>query len=237
MESLFVGVLGLVVGSFLGALSYRLPKKTSIVKGRSFCPSCKRQIVWYDNIPLLSFLILNGRCRNCHAKISFREPLIELATAIVFVVVGFNLTNLILASLLITIFVTDVEYQIIPDTLVFTGLLVLISSFFIFHLPIFEPLLAGFISALLLLVLNLMTKGRGMGLGDVKLALLIGTVAGLQYFFTWLFFSFVAGAFVGIILLITQKVSLKHKIAFGPFLIIGLILTNYFGNYFLNFLS
>ncbi len=231
MITVMLLVLGLVIGSFLGALSYRLPRGIDINHGRSFCETCKKQIRWYDNIPLLSYLILGGKCRDCHKKISPREPLIELASAIIFVFVGFNIINLILAAILITIFVIDLEHQIIPDELVYIGIFVLILSFLISNNQlIFVNLLAGFISALILLFLNIVTDGKGMGLGDVKLALLIGSIVGINLFFVWLLYSFVSGAIVGIILIITKKATLKYKIAFGPFLIIGLVLTIYFGN-------
>src|SRR5258708_17197299 len=102
---LLLFVLGLIIGSFLGALSYRLPRNMSISKGRSICPNCKHQIAWFDNIPLLSYVILLGKCRNCHKKISWREPAIELATGITFAFVGLNPIALIIASILIAIFV------------------------------------------------------------------------------------------------------------------------------------
>lgn len=232
MTIVLLFLFGLAIGSFLGALTYRLPRNISIGKGRSFCPNCKKQIKWFDNIPVFSFLILGGKCRNCSTKISFRYPLIEVATAITFVLVGFNIFNLIIASILIAIFVIDIEHQIIPDSLVFGGFLIVIynllqGTFF------WSNLLVGFLAADALLLLHLVTRGKGMGLGDVKLALLLGAIAGIYNLWTWLFFSFLSGAVVGIILLLVKHATMKQKIAFGPFLIIGLILTNYFGPVFL----
>ncbi|CAN5325826.1 A24 family peptidase [soil metagenome] len=221
-------VFGLVIGSFLGALSYRLPRRISISEGRSECPNCHRQISWFDNIPLFSFLFLLGKCRNCKQKISFRYPLIELSTAIIFIIIGFNIVHLIIASVLIAIFVIDLETQIIPDELVFIGIVVFLLAGFSFI-----NLLAGLLSALILLLLNIMTKGKGMGLGDVKLALLLGAMVGLDKFLIWLFFSFASGAIVGIMLILFKSAGLKQKIAFGPFLIIGLVLTIFFGSQFL----
>src|SRR5258708_581576 len=219
----FLFILGLIIGSFLAALTYRLPKNISISKGRSKCPNCDHQIASYDNIPLLSFLLLLGHCRHCHSQISFRYLLIELATVIIFVIVGFNIFNLIFACILLSIFVIDLEHQIIPDELVFVGLAIF-AIYNIQNTLCFSNLLAGFLSALLLLTLNLVTKGRGMGLGDVKLALLLGSFVGINLFLNWLFFSFVAGAVVGILLIIGGKATMKQKIAFGPFLIIGFLL-------------
>jgi prepilin signal peptidase PulO-like enzyme (type II secretory pathway) len=211
--------LGLIIGSFLGALTYRLPRNISIAKGRSFCPNCKHQIAAYDNIPVISWLILGGKCRNCKHKISFREPLIEISTAIIFIIIGFNVIALILACILISIFIIDFEHQLIPDELVFIGIAVL--------MPSLTNLLAGLLAANLLLFLNLITKGKGMGLGDVKLAILLGAIVGLSSLFNWLFMSFLVGAMVGIILMLAGIAKLKQKIAFGPFLIIGLVLTRF----------
>src|SRR5260221_14472708 len=118
----FLGILGLVIGSFLSAFTYRFPRDISTAKGRSKCPRCGSLISWYDNIPLFSFILLSGKCRNCQKPISIRYPIIELTTAVVFVVVGFNILNLVLACILISIFVIDFEHQIIPDELIFIGL-------------------------------------------------------------------------------------------------------------------
>jgi prepilin signal peptidase PulO-like enzyme (type II secretory pathway) len=238
MISIVLLVLGLVTGSFLGALTYRLPRRISINEGRSKCPECNHQISWFDNIPVLSFLILHGKCRNCKVKISPRYPLIESVTAVTFVIIGFNPLSLIFALILIAVFVIDLEHQIIPDELTFFGLLFLTLNLLLFNQELlFVNLLAGLISANILLFLNLITNGRGMGLGDVKLAILIGAIVGLNMFLVWIFFSFIAGSIVGIILIALKKANLKQKIAFGPFLIIGLVLSFYFGPAFLSLLN
>jgi prepilin signal peptidase PulO-like enzyme (type II secretory pathway) len=221
-------IVGLIIGSFLGAYSYRLPRRISIRNGRSKCPNCHTQIKPLDNIPILSFIFLGGKCRNCKEKISLRYPLIEISTAITFAIIGFNPAALILASVLILIFVIDLEHQIIPDELVFFGLVIFII--FNFQNNLYTNLLAGLLSAITLLFLNLITKGKGMGLGDVKLAILLGAIVGIDLFLIWLFLSFLSGAIMGIILIIFQKAKIKSKIAFGPFLVIGLILTYFFGN-------
>src|SRR3989344_2966290 len=128
---LTIFVFGLAIGSFLSAYTWRWPRGISIAKGRSICDNCKKQIAWYDNIPFFSYLILGGRCRNCRKKISLRYPLIEVSTAILFVVtvcllgglgrLGFPLTAyyLLLTAILIAIFIIDLENQLIPDGLVF----------------------------------------------------------------------------------------------------------------------
>lgn len=225
MVYVFLLLTGFLIGSFLSVLTYRLPRRMQFISGRSRCPQCKHKILWYDNIPLFSFLFLRGKCRNCHRRISIRYPLLEFVTGVTFVVIGPNISYLVLAAIFICVFVIDIEHQIIPDELVFLGLAVVILNL---KFEIFNGLFAGFLAADFLLLLNIVTKGKGMGLGDVKLAILIGSIIGLRYFLLWLLVSFVIGAIVGIILIIFRKANLKEQIAFGPFLIIGMVVTKFF---------
>lgn len=230
----FLFFAGLIFGSFVSALSWRMPKGISIAKGRSICPKCKHQITWYDNIPLVSYVILRGKCRNCRKHISLRYPLIELSSGTGFVLIYlfsdiqdpilYVLAAIIFLVLLI-IFVIDLEHQIIPDSLVFTGVAVSFL-YYLFYNPgtLSSSLLSGFAAASFLLVIHLVTKGRGMGLGDVKFAIFGGMVVGMKLLPTWLFLSFLTGAIAGIILILTGKAKLKTKIAFGPFLIVGMAL-------------
>jgi prepilin signal peptidase PulO-like enzyme (type II secretory pathway) len=238
LQLFFLTFLGLMVGSFLAAFSFRLPKNISVARGRSFCPHCKKQIAWYDNIPLLSFLILLGRCRNCKKNISLRYPLIELATGLGFFFISLNyypnvflmIFNLLIYSLLVLIFVIDLEHQIIPDSLIFFGILVFTLYLIISNQPhFFQPIFAGLLAALFLMILHLITRGRGMGLGDVKFAVLGGMITGLNLMPVWLFASFLTGGLAGIILILAGKAGLKTKVAFGPFLVIGLLLTLIWG--------
>ncbi len=223
---LFKFTLGLVVGSFIAALTYRYPKKISNMRGRSFCDNCKKQINWYDNIPLFSFILLKGKCRNCRKKISLRYPLIELFCAIGFLLVSFQIIPLVLFCILAIIFVIDFENQIIPDDFIFIGIAaVLFSSGFLF----FNNLFAGLLSSLFLLSVHLITKGHGMGLGDVKFAVLGGMIVGLPLSPVWLLVAFLTGAVAGIILIIGKKAGLKSKIAFGPFLVISIPITLLWG--------
>jgi len=237
-------LLGLVFGSFLSAITYRIPREIDFVKGRSMCPKCNKTIAWYDNIPLISYLILRGKCRNCKTKISIRYPLIEFSTVIIFValfaaqiqgqslqdVVLAYVYSIIIALILEAIFIIDFEQQIIPDSLVFAGIVVYILHFIITGSSLLFPnLIAGFLSSILLLILHLITKGRGMGLGDVKFAVLGGLLVGINLFYIWLMLAFLTGASLGIILILGKKAGLKSQIAFGPFLIIAIPLTLLYG--------
>ena len=219
-------IFGLVFGSFISALTWRYPKGIPIKKGRSICPKCKKQINWYDNIPLLSFIILGGKCRSCKKPISWRYPAIELATAIGFVLVGFNIFNLILFCILESIFVIDLEHRLIPDSFVFVGIFL---ALFLIHDSLLGSIFSGFFAASLLMLIHLITKGRGMGLGDVKFAVLGGLIVGPSLFLIWLFLAFLTGALIGIIMILSKKAHLKSQIAFGPFLVLSVPLSLMYG--------
>ncbi len=243
-------VLGLIVGSFLGALTYRIPRGISISDGRSFCPRCKKTIAWYDNIPLVSYIILGGRCRNCRSKISIRYPLIELTTSVLIFLtyvqaiacIGadknivceyfsrfgwWSLPYLwIMIILLVAIFIVDLEKKIIPDEFslslfVLAVVGIVIGGFDDFYLRV----LFGFLVASFLLFLHLLTGGRGMGLGDVKLALFAPVVLGdWRNVFVWISGSFLVGAVVGTVLIALRRGSFGKPIAFSPFMVISFLL-------------
>ncbi|MBU0572267.1 prepilin peptidase [Patescibacteria group bacterium] len=245
-------IYGLVAGSFLTAYTYRLPLGKSIKKGRSICPNCKKKIAWYDNVPLLSFLMLKGKCRRCDRKISSRYPVIELMSAVGFVGIYYLLaacgstsplsSNLIcswqtelgilslpfmllLFLIVLMIFIIDLEKRIIPDELSLFGLVfVFLSLLLINPSSLYVHLLSGFSAGVFLLSIYILTSGKGMGLGDVKLALFIGTLLGWPWVVVWLFGAFLTGAMAGIILVLIKKISFGKQIAFGPFLILSLVI-------------
>jgi len=250
---MLVLLLGLIVGSFLGAVTYRIPKGVGFVKGRSFCPKCKKNIFWFDNIPLFSYIFLFGKCRNCNKRISLRYSLIEVTTSVLFVLtyiaffgksslfycglVGstyFSILSfvllLIFISSLVCVFVVDLESQIIPDELTFfsfvAALLFLVS---VSNFNFYTNILSSFTSSLFLLILYFITCGKGMGLGDVKFALVGGLLFGFLGAINWFFVAFLTGAMVGIILILVKKAKLKAKIAFGPFLVFSMVAQIFFG--------
>lgn len=226
MEFTLLVLLGLVIGSFVSAVSYRIPRGIGFVTGRSFCDNCKKELYWYDNIPIFSFLFYRGSSRCCHKKISIRYPLIEISMAIGFVLLylnfGFSIlhsTYYILLILTMSIFIIDLEHQIIPDEL--TWLLLVLSLLYATSSTLYPSLFTGFFFSFLFLLLHLITKGRGMGLGDVKLAIPLAMILGFEKSWSWLFASFVIGGIVASILLLLKRANLKTKIAFGPFMILA----------------
>lgn len=221
--TILLAIFGLVLGSFVGAVTYRIPRGLKFVKGRSFCDNCNKSLKWFDNIPALSYLFLFGKSSCCGKKISIRYLLIEILTSVGFVSIYLltgNIFYVLLFLLLVTIFVIDLENQIIPDELSWLVLLGGVLYFFSF-----EKIFVGFLLSFLILFIYLITKGRGMGLGDVKLILGLGVWLGLVNGFNFLFISFLTGGLFALILLISGKAKLKTKIAFGPFLIIGFLVT------------
>jgi leader peptidase (prepilin peptidase)/N-methyltransferase len=224
-------IFGLAVGSFLNCLVYRLNKGLSPVRGRSFCPKCKHQLAWKDNLPLISFIVLKGRCRHCHSPISWQYPLVELATGMLAVLTvrytlypinsGFltAIYYLLITYALIAIFVSDLRYGTIPDEVVFPAIgLVFLYSVFSLQSSVFSPILSSLGAAGFFLALVAVTRGRGMGMGDVKLAGLMGLVLGWPKIVAALYLAFLTGAFAGVILILIGKKRLGEHIPFGPFL-------------------
>lgn len=251
---LFILLFGLIFGSFLTSFPYRLLIGEVLPKGRSYCPKCKKQINWYDNIPLFSYIFLKGKCRNCKKSIPWAYPLIEVSTGVTFLGIAYRIMHcnsptsplchlssvlgpwalpclLFVAFCLLAIFITDWEEQIIPDELSFV---LFIVSFFVVLMSgtdtLYVRLLSGFAGALFLLLLHLGTLGRGMGLGDVKLAVSLGLILGWPYTVVWLMGSFVLGAVVGVLLIVLGFAKFGKHIAFGPFLIISFFIVLMFGD-------
>ncbi|OHA68828.1 MAG: hypothetical protein A3J68_02365 [Candidatus Wildermuthbacteria bacterium RIFCSPHIGHO2_02_FULL_48_16] len=247
MVSFIVFLFGLVVGSFLNSVIYRLGKGESALKGRSYCPQCKHPLSWQDLIPLLSFALLQGKCRYCKAHISWQYPLVELATGIVFVVL-YNLVSLsfsqvfqvpyffAVASLLVVIFVYDLKHYLIPDKILYPaiGLVLAWRAFEILNLEswdLFRISNLGYsiLPTLFFLAIFLVSRGTWMGFGDVKLALFMGLFLGWPNVLVALFVAFTLGAAVGVALILLKKKGLRSQVPFGPFLIGGTFAALFFG--------
>jgi leader peptidase (prepilin peptidase)/N-methyltransferase len=229
-------ILGGIMGSFLNVCIYRIPREASIVRPGSRCPACAAAIKAYDNIPLVSYLILRGRCRRCGEAISFRYPLVELITAVLFAVFfrvyGFSWelpVSLVLACLLIVISFIDLDFMMIPDVLSLGGLaLGVVLSFFRPSFGIVDSLAGVLVGGGVLFAIaksyELLRKREGMGGGDVKLLGMIGAFCGIEgVVFTLVSASFI-GTVVGLPLTLIKGEGTKYALPFGPFLSLGALL-------------
>jgi leader peptidase (prepilin peptidase)/N-methyltransferase len=238
---LFVFTFGAVVGSFLNVCIYRLPRRESIVFPSSRCTSCGAAIRPYDNIPILSYLILGGRCRSCKTGISPIYPVVELINALItlflFIKLGFSLSFLFLLVFcwaLVVITFIDLEHQIIPDVISLPGIVIGFASSFFLPWLSWKSSLIGIIvgGGSLLLVASAyqwITKKEGMGGGDVKLLAMMGAFLGWISIPFIIFASSLVGSFVGITLMLVQKKDSKLAIPFGPFLAFGAVLYIFYG--------
>ena len=228
--------MGACLGSFANVCIYRLPKTKQIISGRSFCPKCKKKINWYDNLPIISFLFLSGKCRNCKKVIPLRYLIVELITGISFLLIYLNFENLytitflsILSLILIMIFFIDLENFIIPDSLNFIIMgLALLKNF----LPNFNTSLiheinqsiiggmVGYLSIWLIIYLyKTFKKIDGMGFGDAKLMAGIGLLFGWQSIPFILFVASILGLIFVVPSLIKKQKTMRTEIPFGPFII------------------
>jgi len=239
---LSIFVFGLIFGSFLNCVIYRLHSGESFLKGRSFCPNCQHILSWPDLIPVFSFLILKGKCRYCHKPISLQYPLVELATGTVFLLIFWNLEfgiwdllfRLLISCFLIIIFVYDLKHYIIPDQVIYPAIVIAflynIYQFTINNQQLtINNFLSAFGAAAFFLTLVLISHEKWLGWGDVKLAFLMGLFLGWPKILLALFLAFFIGAIIGIELIILGKKTLKSEIPFGPFLVSGTFLAMFFG--------
>lgn len=238
-------VLGLLVGSFLNVVLLRFRSSTHI-GGRSHCPSCKTTLVWYELLPVISFLVLRGRCRSCQTSISWQYPAVELLSAGVFAGVGvlsgvawITLPLLALGAMLVLFLVYDIKHQIIPDpwVLIFFGITVLyliVQHAVGVDIDWLEHGSGAVLVPLPLLIICGITKGRGMGFGDVKFMIPMGLWLGISSGFAGLLMAFLIGGVYGMLVLLARFILrlitdsggakygiLASRIPFGPFLIIG----------------
>jgi leader peptidase (prepilin peptidase)/N-methyltransferase len=231
---------GISIGSFLNVLIDRLPNDESVVRGRSHCDHCKRTLEWYELIPLISYIIQGGKSRCCGRKLSIQYPLIELFTGIGFVIIyqalltSFTanwflilITNLTIFACLLVIFVADLKTYIIPDSMLVIAIIAATAGLLLGQntLSILPNIYAAVGAGLFFLALYLGTRGRGMGFGDVKLAILLGLITGYPGIVINLYIAFLTGAFIGVILILYRQKSFKSQLPFGPFLIAGTLAT------------
>lgn len=235
MIGAFFFILGLIIGSFLNVCIYRIPHNISIIKGRSFCPICKNKIKFYDNIPIISYILLKGKCRYCGAPISIQYPVVELIIGIfsLALFIKYSLSYkyifyFIFVSSLTVLSVIDISHQIIPDVITIPGMILGILYSVLDELGLFRAILGLLLGGGLLLLISLLyssVRGReGMGGGDIKLMGMIGAWLGPRCIFPVIMIASVLGIVIGSFFLMMGKEGLKKPIPFGPFLSFGALL-------------
>lgn len=244
LTALLAGLFGLLIGSFLNVCIYRLPRGLSVVRPRSYCPQCSHGVAWYDNVPLLSYLLLRGRCRNCGVRIPIRYPLVELLTGLAFFAAVWNFGDglravkvCVFAAILIELTFSDLETQILPDGFTLGGVIVGLAFAF------FVPIPGGFFSSTLLdaaagaagaagalwlvgILYRQLRKREGLGFGDVKMVAMMGAFLGLQGVLLALVLGSVLGAVIGLAyIVLASKDASTYELPFGTFLgLAGLVL-------------
>jgi leader peptidase (prepilin peptidase)/N-methyltransferase len=237
LAPLAVGLIGLMIGSFLNVCIYRIPRNLSIVWPRSRCTACGHELSWYENLPVVSYVVLRGRCRSCGAPFSVMYPLVELTTAAVFEVGywWYGLTpllgvRLLFACAMIVLFVVDLQHKILPNEITLPGVVVGLVLSGVTGEP-------GWISSLIGIAVGAGTlfaiaeayyrvRGEeGLGMGDVKMLAMIGAFLGWKMVLLTLVLSSISGSIVGVAILLVKKESLKYALPFGTFLAIGALLS------------
>lgn len=271
---IYVFIFGSVIGSFLNCLIWRLHKGESIM-GRSYCPKCKHQIAWYDNVPILSFIILGGKCRYCGKKISWQYPVVELVTGILFVVslvanlsqvvfaefpnfqfpisnfqIISNFQNSILTShfllltcrdwfliaVMIIIFIYDLRWYLILDIVTLPACLVVFILNLFIGFTWQNLLISGIIGSSFFLIQFLISRGKWIGGGDVRLGLLVGFALGWPNVILAIFLAYIIGSLVGIGLIVAGQKKWSSKLPLGTFIALSTVIILFFGKYILSWI-
>ena len=243
-----VGLVGLVFGSFLNVVIYRIPRNELVRKGRSKCPKCGQQLRWYHNIPVISYLVLRGKCGFCGKKIALRYPVVELINAAMYLYFfwqfGFEYNFFVfsfLGSVLLAIFFIDLDFQIIPDVITLPGMiLALTASFMPGGIGIVNAAIGLVIGGgslyLIALLGDWLFKKESMGGGDIKMAAMLGAFLGWQK----VLFIFISSAVIGLVIsvalmLFSSKLRQERVVPFGPFLALAALLAILYGDSLINY--
>jgi leader peptidase (prepilin peptidase) / N-methyltransferase len=241
MLLLLAGVLGLCVGSFLNVCIHRLPRRESLLWPASRCPRCGTSLRWVHNVPLVSWIALRGRCASCRAPISAQYPVVELVTALLWVLIVWwtpagplLASRLVLATILIVLFAIDLEHQILPNVITLPGILVGLAFSLVAPpgLPssLLGMLLGGGVLYAIAAGYYLVRKEEGMGMGDVKMLAMIGAFLGWRAVLVTLVLASFAGAAVGLALMATHRGTLRYALPFGTFLSFGALVAMLVGD-------
>ena len=247
-----VWFLGLAIGSFVNSLAWRLYEKKTL-KGRSVCPNCGHNLTWYDNIPLLSFVLLKAKCRYCSQQISWQYPLVEFITASLFTLAFYYnplfpyfatndvleagltlIRNWLLIAILTTIFVMDLRWYVIVDKVSLPASVIILAINLYLGLPWQNLALAGIIGGGFFLLQFVVSRGKWIGGGDIRLGLLMGLTLGWPQVAVALFLAYILGSIYGVLFIILGKKDLQAKVPFGTFLSLGTLITLFWGQQILN---
>jgi len=239
--NIFIFIFGLIIGSFLNVVIYRLPQGLSIIKPGSHCFNCKTHLKPLDLIPVVSYVINNGKCRYCDKSIDFQYPLVEILTGIIFIVIfmiyGISYEALkwfLFASILIAVSLIDLKHYKIPNKIIVAGLVFLVIFTLLFETNKFIDSVIGLMVTGGVLFLITIIYPRGMGGGDVKLAALMGGYLGWQMGLLSLFFASFLGSIVSVILIFLGILNRKSAVPFGPFLALGAFVSLLYGEAFIH---
>ena len=235
----FLFIIGLCLGSFLNVVIDRWPHDKSIVSGRSHCDFCQHKLGVFDLIPVISFFILGGKCRYCHKNLSFQYPIIEFTSGILLVLTSAlsanNIFLMLMSLYMVVIFMVDLKYEIVLEKVINSAIILsLLYNFtrtnFLGNLNGFiTPIISAVLAAIFFLFLIFVSRGRGLGQGDVKLGFWMGLLLGIKIIPAF-FIAFILGAVVGIILIITKKKHFGQTVPLAPFLMIGTYVALFWGN-------
>ncbi len=224
----------------MNSIEWRLHEGISLTKGTSKCPKCENGIKWYDNIPLVSFFVLKRKCRSCDVKISWQYPLVELWMALAFVfVLFFHSTNSLLLAQIITdcfivwiltfIFIYDLKHMEVSDIITLGGTGVLFIIFLLSGFSFTNMALGAIIGGGFFFIQFILSKGRWVGGGDIRIGVLMGVILGWKLLLLALWIAYIAGAFAGIILLLSKKKKMKSEVPFGVFLTLATFVVMFLG--------
>ena len=237
-----LAILGLAVGSFLNVCIHRLPRKASIVQPPSSCPNCGYMLRWIDNIPVVSYVMLGGRCRKCRQSISIRYPIIELVTMAVFVlhyfVFGLDIIlvpRLLFASILIVLFAIDLEHHLLPNVITLPGIVVGLAFSAMLPPGLLNALLGVLAGGGILWLIGeayyRYSGQEGMGGGDVKMLAMIGAFLGWKLVILTLVLSSFLGAIIGVLVIAARRGGMKHALPYGTFLSLAALTASLVGSH------
>jgi len=235
-------IFGLIIGSFLNVVIFRIDDLRSILTTRSQCRSCQQTIAWYDLVPFISFFLLRAKCRNCGEKISIQYPLVEGGTGLLFaylyLMYGLSWSlafYLIIFSILLVVFVYDLKTQTVPEIVVWLAVVIsLLGGAYFGGFTLLSMIYGGIIGGGFLFLLVYFSKERWMGWGDVKIGLILGLLTGYPNAIFALFFAFILGSIFGLALMYFQKKTIQTAIPFAPFIIFSTLFSLTYGQIFIN---